>query len=340
MREGVVLKCLQRNNTVMKSPLFQRIFLPNEKPFWARNPASLLSVSLYFPSDRNLNVSQVKAVNVILSTSDVDRVALIHGPPGTGKTTVIAAAVTSVMASANRNHTLWLVAQSNVAVKNIAEKLASVDFFDFKLLVSKDFHFDWHVILLFLLCSLITSFFVRHEHLYGKIVNNLIRSDDFVEDLVAMERLLLGSRVVLCTLSMLSNPRLATIMRIVPPQTIIFDEASQIEIGDYFPLFYRFVHTIQKLVFIGDDKQCALFYYKLHSPTYLTWAQIVAPYGQSDIDNLRSIFEMSHLRDRAVFLDTQCKIPDYCVCMIAVNVRCRSYAYPNRQLYLPQCLWQ
>ena len=38
---------------------------------------------------------------------------------------------------------IWLVAQSNVAVKNIAEKLASSDFVEFKILVSKDFHFDW-----------------------------------------------------------------------------------------------------------------------------------------------------------------------------------------------------
>jgi hypothetical protein len=38
---------------------------------------------------------------------------------------------------------IWLMAQSNVAVKNIAEKLAKLDFFDFKLLVSKNFHFEW-----------------------------------------------------------------------------------------------------------------------------------------------------------------------------------------------------
>jgi regulator of nonsense transcripts 1 len=38
---------------------------------------------------------------------------------------------------------LWLVAQSNVAVKNIAEKLAANDFMNFKLLVSQDFRFQW-----------------------------------------------------------------------------------------------------------------------------------------------------------------------------------------------------
>jgi regulator of nonsense transcripts 1 len=75
---------------------------------------------------------------------DTDRISLIHGPPGTGKTTVIAASVVSMMASTT-SRTMWLVAHSNVAVKNIAEKLANVGFLKFKLLVSKDFLFDWYV---------------------------------------------------------------------------------------------------------------------------------------------------------------------------------------------------
>lgn len=40
---------------------------------------------------------------------------------------------------------MWLMAQSNVAVKNIAEKLAETNFLDFKILVSLDFHFQWWV---------------------------------------------------------------------------------------------------------------------------------------------------------------------------------------------------
>lgn len=72
---------------------------------------------------------------------------------------------------------------------------------------------------------------------------------------MAIDRLLLGSRVVLCTLSLLSNARLSTFVRLVPPQVIIFDEASQIEIGDYLPPLNRFRPTLRKLVFIGDDKQ-------------------------------------------------------------------------------------
>lgn len=147
MREGVILKSLQQTNTVMKTPFFQRIFLPHNKSNWANSPSILPPVPVHFPSDRTLNASQGKAVNTILSNKDADRIVLIHGPPGTGKTTVIAATVTSFMAPISRDRTLWLVAQSNVAVKNIAEKLVTVDFLDFKILVSKDFHFDWQAIL-------------------------------------------------------------------------------------------------------------------------------------------------------------------------------------------------
>lgn len=69
------------------------------------------------------------------------RITLIQGPPGTGKTTVIATFVISAVSAGAKG--IWLVAQSNVAVKNIAEKLESSGFPGWKLLVSKDFHQDW-----------------------------------------------------------------------------------------------------------------------------------------------------------------------------------------------------
>ncbi|KAJ7274285.1 AAA domain-containing protein, partial [Mycena haematopus] len=144
----------------------------------------------------------------------------------------------SILSSAyDIERTVWVVAQSNVAVKNIAEKLADVNC-DFTLLVSKDFHYDWH------------------EHLYGKIMDSVLRSDDLADDFDFIEQRMLHSRVVLCTLSMLSNPRLSVITRLVPLQTLMVDEASQVEIGDFVPMLYRFSPSLQKMVFIGDDRQC------------------------------------------------------------------------------------
>ncbi|KAF9647979.1 hypothetical protein BDM02DRAFT_3097219, partial [Thelephora ganbajun] len=169
---------------------------------------------------------------------------------------------------------VWVIAQSNVAVKNVAEKLAESGFLDFKLLVSKDFHFDWH------------------EHLYEVIRHNVIESGDFKRTIYDNERLLSGARVILCTISMLSTERIMDcgFTTIVPVQTVIIDEASQIEVGDYLPILARYKATLRKMVFIGDDKQ-------------------LAPYGQEDIPELRSVFEWPHLRDNAVFLDTQYRMP-------------------------------
>ncbi|KAK7690912.1 hypothetical protein QCA50_006015 [Cerrena zonata] len=165
---------------------------------------------------------------------------------------------------------MWLMAQSNVAVKNIAEKLAETGFFDFKLLVSLDFHFDWH------------------EHLYHKIERNVIRSDDFS----TLGRRLGGCKIILCTLAMLCHPNLGTsgVLQLAPIHTVILDEASQIEVGDYLPLLSKFGRQLRKLVFIGDDKQ-------------------LAPFGQDDIGNLRSVFELDHLQTNVVFLDTQYRMP-------------------------------
>jgi len=142
LRSNILLRILQRADDIMSHPFVQRIWLPSEKISWPA-VSSLAPLTLYFPSKRSLNVSQERAVNLVLSRKHKDRVALIHGPPGTGKTTVIAASVTSVMASAGDETTIWLVAQSNVAVKNIAEKLMELEFTKFRILVSKDFHFEW-----------------------------------------------------------------------------------------------------------------------------------------------------------------------------------------------------
>jgi len=58
---------------------------------------------------------------------------------------------------------------------------------------------------------------------------------------------------------MLSNDKMANYTSVAPVETVIVDEASQIEVGDYFPMLSRYQQSIRKLVFIGDDKQCWCF---------------------------------------------------------------------------------
>jgi len=92
-------------------------------------------------SAKRLNGSQHTAVNAMLSKSSRNVITIIQGPPGTGKTSVIAFFVQ--MAVALGKSGIWLVAQSNVAVKNIAEKLSEVGFYDYRLLISDGFIDDW-----------------------------------------------------------------------------------------------------------------------------------------------------------------------------------------------------
>jgi len=91
---------------------------------------------------------------------------------------------------------------------------------------------------------------------------------------------------------MLSNNSLKRcgVFRVIPIITLVVDEASQIEIGDYVPVFNKFKTTIRKVCFIGDDKQ-------------------LPPHGQEDIADLQSIFELGNLRQSALFLDTQYRMP-------------------------------
>ncbi|EGN94828.1 hypothetical protein SERLA73DRAFT_187894, partial [Serpula lacrymans var. lacrymans S7.3] len=106
------------------------------------------------------------------------------GPPGTGKTTTIS---TAVKIRAERGEMIWIVAQSNIAVKNLAESLCKHDV-DFRLVVSKEFYVEWH------------------EHIYEKIERKLIRSDELRSDLLELQWILGDTTILLCTLSMLSNP--------------------------------------------------------------------------------------------------------------------------------------
>ncbi|SRR6266403_4410740 len=97
---------------------------------------------------------------------------------------------------------------------------------------------------------------LRHEHLYGRVKENIIVSDRLKSG--SLQKLLQGTQVILCTLSMVSNPKLqlAGLTQTVPIINVIIDEASQIEVGQYVPLFKSFSKTLRKICFVGDDKQC------------------------------------------------------------------------------------
>src|SRR4029077_8152006 len=73
----------------------------------------------YTPLDPSLNDSQQKAVEFALSARDL---AIIHGPPGTGKTTTVCELVRQAI---RRGEKVLACAPSNLAVDNMLERLVS-----------------------------------------------------------------------------------------------------------------------------------------------------------------------------------------------------------------------
>ena len=69
------------------------------------------------PLDEGLNETQLQAVRLALAARDV---ALIHGPPGTGKTTTV---VELIRRAVRRGQTVLACAPSNLAVDNMLERL-------------------------------------------------------------------------------------------------------------------------------------------------------------------------------------------------------------------------
>ena len=83
--------------------------------FYTKAPARKLSFEpMRFPW---LNESQERAVNEVLRAKDV---AVVHGPPGTGKTTTLVEAIYETL---RRESQVLVCAQSNMAVDWISEKL-------------------------------------------------------------------------------------------------------------------------------------------------------------------------------------------------------------------------
>jgi ATP-dependent RNA/DNA helicase IGHMBP2 len=70
------------------------------------------------PPDPRLNESQQRAAHAAVSAGEV---ALIHGPPGTGKTRLLAAIVAQLVSDGDRP---WALADSNAAVDHLAARIA------------------------------------------------------------------------------------------------------------------------------------------------------------------------------------------------------------------------
>lgn len=79
--------------------------------------ASFRTTDAPYPISKNLNQAQLEAVRFALSAEDV---AILHGPPGTGKTTTVVELIQQIT---KRGERVLAVAPSNIAVDNLFERL-------------------------------------------------------------------------------------------------------------------------------------------------------------------------------------------------------------------------
>ncbi len=106
-----VLNDLENNKSLFK--LFQQ--LHGDHAF-SKHPATHSSAVIQY-RNRQLNESQQAAVNAI---TENEQLTIVHGPPGTGKTTTLVEAIIQLIA---RGEKILVSAPSNTAVDHIAKEL-------------------------------------------------------------------------------------------------------------------------------------------------------------------------------------------------------------------------
>ncbi|KAJ3164950.1 hypothetical protein HDU88_004931 [Geranomyces variabilis] len=229
MREAWLKLVLHGQLDTSIAPFFGALFLKQ------RLPLSLAAPS-YDLSGHDLNPSQLKAVTTMLCAEKP--LTLIHGPPGTGKTFAITAAVAASITS-TEHHFYVLTCQTNAATRNLAVTLLKRGVSDFKIVVSDDFFVEWH------------------EDQYKKISNYVIlssntKTDDFGDAI--------GPRtVVLCSVSQLSNANIISVLKRRRVTHLVIDEASQICIANLQHILTLYQDSLKRLTFVGDPKQLAPF---------------------------------------------------------------------------------
>jgi ATP-dependent RNA/DNA helicase IGHMBP2 len=106
------LAALQRARTASRDRLTEMC-----RALLGEMPPAFRSESPLVPLDPALNSSQQDAIRFALSATDV---AILHGPPGTGKTTAV---VEVIRQAVRRGQKILATAPSNLAVDNLLERL-------------------------------------------------------------------------------------------------------------------------------------------------------------------------------------------------------------------------
>lgn len=87
-KAAVILAMLQGESKLFESPFLRTIYPDGQDIVWPESLQTLPDTPPVIFDQRPLNPSQEKAVVAMLTLDNDSRFTIIHGPPGTGKTTV------------------------------------------------------------------------------------------------------------------------------------------------------------------------------------------------------------------------------------------------------------
>ncbi|CAE6470205.1 unnamed protein product [Rhizoctonia solani] len=216
-----------------------------------------------------INPSQLKVIGRVTAPNvkGRTRATLVHGPPGTGKTSTITAAAIRLVDSGEY---VWIVAQSNVGISNVARKLRDIDFEDFILIVADEYYSWWET---------------QYDELKPYVVRTKL--------LYSSQKRFRGKKLILCTLASLSNPGIENIVMYqnVPLRHLIIDEASQIDMtSEFMHLFFKHRYVLKNVCWFGDPMQ-------------------LPPYGWSESAKINDIFKIEHLQANSKLMDTSYRLP-------------------------------
>ncbi|CAE7192205.1 unnamed protein product [Rhizoctonia solani] len=219
------------------------------------------------------NTSQMQVIGRITAPNPKGRTraTLVHGPPGTGKTSTISAAAVRLLKSGEY---IWIVAQSNAGISNVAKSLQKIDFHDFVLIVAEEYYSWW-------------------EGQYATLLPYVIRTTNLNDKNKKTKEHLQGKRLILCTLASLSNPAVEKLVmfRHVPLRNLIIDEASQIDMtSEFMHLFFRHRNTLRNVCWFGDPMQ-------------------LPPYGWSETAKINDIFKVEHLQANSKLMNISYRLP-------------------------------
>ena len=108
----IISVCFENAHLLPENPKY---FLSETVAMKKDKPGDEFEIKIYNPQ---LNAVQRQAVLHVLSRQDI---SIIHGPPGTGKTTTV---IECIMQYVRRSHKVLACAPSNIAVDNLLTKLA------------------------------------------------------------------------------------------------------------------------------------------------------------------------------------------------------------------------